>query len=94
MPTLAMKRLHPHSMRHSTAVHLLRSGVDIVTISQWLGHASVTTTNRYATVDLEMKRKAIEHDRPIGDAASGLSSWRYGRVNPQMAGGALTPIGL
>jgi site-specific recombinase XerD len=47
-------------MRHSTAVHLLRSGVDIVTISQWLGHASVTTTNRYATVDLEMKRKAIE----------------------------------
>jgi site-specific recombinase XerD len=50
MPTLATKRLHPHSMRHSTAVHLLRSGVDIVTISQWLGHASVTTTNRYATV--------------------------------------------
>jgi len=60
MPTLAAKRLHPHSMRHSTAVHLLRAGVDIVTISQWLGHASVTTTNRYATVDLEMKRKAIE----------------------------------
>ena len=60
MPTLATKRLHPHSMRHSPAVHLLRSGVDIVTISQWLGHASVTTTNRYTTVDLEMKRKAIE----------------------------------
>jgi site-specific recombinase XerD len=57
MPTLATKRLHPHSMRHSTAVHLLRSGVDMVSISQWLGHASVTTTNRYATVDLEMKRK-------------------------------------
>jgi site-specific recombinase XerD len=36
-------------MRHSTAVHLLRAGVDIFTISQWLGHASVTTTNRYAT---------------------------------------------
>jgi integrase/recombinase XerD len=63
-PTLAHKRLHPHSMRHSTAVHLLRSGVDIVTISHWLGHASVTTTNRYATVDLEMKRKAIERARP------------------------------
>jgi integrase/recombinase XerD len=76
MPTLATKRLHPHSMRHSTAVHLLRSGVDIVTISQWLGHASVTTTNRYATVDLEMKRKAIEHARPIGDATPELSSWR------------------
>ena len=42
VPALRAKRLHPHSMRHSTAVHLLRAGVDIVTISQWLGHASVT----------------------------------------------------
>ena len=56
----APKRLHPHSMRHSTAVHLLRAGVDIVTISQWLGHASVTTTHRYTTVDLDMKRQARE----------------------------------
>jgi integrase/recombinase XerD len=76
MPTLATKRLHPHSMRHSTAVHLLRSGVDIVTISQWLGHASVTTTNRYATVDLEMKRKAIEQARPIDHTKTGLALWR------------------
>jgi integrase/recombinase XerD len=76
MPTLAPKRLHPHSMRHSTAVHLLRSGVDIVTISQWLGHASVTTTNRYATVDLEMKRKAIEQARPIDHTTTGLALWR------------------
>jgi integrase/recombinase XerD len=76
MPTLATKRLHPHSMRHSTAVHLLRSGVDIVTISQWLGHASVTRTNRYATVDLEMKRKAFERARPIDHATTGLALWR------------------
>jgi integrase/recombinase XerD len=76
MPTLAAKRLHPHSMRHSTAVHLLRAGVDIITISQWLGHASVTTTNRYATVDLEMKRKALELARPIDHGASALALWR------------------
>jgi integrase/recombinase XerD len=69
-PTLVAKRLHPHSMRHCTAVHLLRAGVDIVTISQWLGHASVTTTNRYATIDLEMKRKAIEQAQAI-DRATG-----------------------
>jgi integrase/recombinase XerD len=76
-PTLAAKRLHPHSMRHSTAVHLLRAGVDIVTISQWLGHASVTTTNRYATIDLEMKRKAIERAQAIDRATSGeLTLWR------------------
>jgi site-specific recombinase XerD len=58
-PTLVSKRLHPHSMRHSTAVHLLKSGVDIVTISHWLGHASINTTNRYASIDLDMKREAI-----------------------------------
>jgi site-specific recombinase XerD len=58
-PNLRKKRLHPHSVRHSTAVALLKSGVDLSTISHLLGHASPTTTNRYAKVDLEMKRKAI-----------------------------------
>jgi len=76
VPTLATKRLHPHSMRHSTAVHLLKAGVDISTISQWLGHASLTTTNRYATIDLEMKRRAIEKARPTGRARSGPALWR------------------
>lgn len=63
--TLARKRLHPHSMRHSTAVALLKSGVDLSTISQWLGHASPTTTNRYATIDLDMKRDAINRVKPV-----------------------------
>jgi integrase/recombinase XerD len=76
-PALSSKRLHPHSMRHSTAVHLLRAGVDILTISQWLGHASVTTTNRYATTDVEMKRKAIEKAQAIGPTTgSGAALWR------------------
>lgn len=72
--TLARKRLHPHSMRHSTAVALLRSGVDFVTISHWLGHASPNTTNRYATVDLEMKREAIARVKPVARRTS--PSWR------------------
>ena len=64
-------------MRHSTAVHLLRAGVDIFTISQWLGHASVTTTNRYAATDLEMKRKAIEQAHPIElTTDGGAALWR------------------
>ena len=64
-------------MRHSTAVHLLRAGVDILTISQWLGHASVTTTNRYATTDLEMKRKAIEQAQAIDHTNDdGVALWR------------------
>jgi site-specific recombinase XerD len=62
---LRKKRLHPHSMRHSTAVALLKSGVDLSTISHYLGHASLTTTNRYAKIDLEMKRKAIARVKPV-----------------------------
>jgi site-specific recombinase XerD len=74
-PSLAKKRLHPHSMRHSTAVHLLKAGVDLSTISQWLGHASVNTTNRYATVDLEIKREAIARAKPVvGPPAD--AAWR------------------
>ena len=72
--TLERKRLHPHSMRHSTAVALLKSGVDLSTISQWLGHSSPTTTNRYATIDLDMKREAINRVKPV--ASSRKSSWR------------------
>jgi site-specific recombinase XerD len=64
-PNLRKKRLHPHSIRHSTAVALLKSGVDLSTISHLLGHASPTTTNRYAKVDLEMKRQAIARVKPV-----------------------------
>jgi integrase/recombinase XerD len=64
-PNLHKKRLHPHSVRHSTAVALLKSGVDLSTISHLLGHASPTTTNRYARVDLEMKRQAIAKVKPV-----------------------------
>jgi site-specific recombinase XerD len=64
-PNLRRKRLHPHSMRHSTAVALLKSGVDLSTISHLLGHASPTTTSRYAKVDLDMKRKAIARVKPV-----------------------------
>jgi site-specific recombinase XerD len=75
-PSLARKRLHPHSMRHSTAVHLLKAGVDLVTISHWLGHASVDTTNRYASVDLDTKREAISKIEPAQRTASHKVSWR------------------
>jgi site-specific recombinase XerD len=53
------KRIGPHTIRHTTAVHLLRAGVDINTIRAWLGHVSLDTTNIYAEVDLEMKARAL-----------------------------------
>jgi integrase/recombinase XerD len=65
VPNLHKKRLHPHSMRHSTAVALLKSGADLSTISHYLGHASPSTTNRYVKVDLEMKRQAIARVKPV-----------------------------
>jgi integrase/recombinase XerD len=58
-PSLNTKKLHPHSIRHSTAVALLKSGVDFATISQWLGHAGLNTTMRYARADLDLKRQAL-----------------------------------
>ncbi len=60
VPSLRDKRVSPHTIRHTTAVHLLRAGVDINTIRAWLGHVSLETTNRYAEVDLEMKAQALE----------------------------------
>lgn len=53
------KHISPHTIRHTTAVHLLRAGVDINTIRAWLGHVSLDTTHIYAEVDLEMKAKAL-----------------------------------
>lgn len=75
-PSLKKKRLHPHSMRHSTAVHLLKSGVDLATIASWLGHSSVNTTNKYATMDLEMKQKVLAKVKPLGDKITPESSWK------------------
>lgn len=78
VPSLAKKRLHPHSLRHSAAVAMLKSGVDLSSISQWLGHASLNTTNRYATVDLEMKRRAIAQVKTI--PRSSRTPWRKDRT--------------
>ena len=59
IPSLTAKRVSPHTIRHTTAVHLLRAGVDINTIRAWLGHVSLNTTHIYAEIDLAMKAKAL-----------------------------------
>lgn len=80
-PSLGRKNVHPHTLRHTTAMHLLQSGVDLNTIRCWLGHASVTTTNRYVEIDLEMKRCALDGmAAPPGTMApaiadNGLLAW-------------------
>lgn len=67
--SLRGKKIHPHSLRHTTAIHLLKAGVDFATISQWLGHSSLNTTMRYATADLDMKRQALAQVFPEISAA-------------------------
>ena len=57
--TLRTKRIHPHSLRHGTAIALLKSGVDFATISQWLGHSCLNTTMVYARADMDIKRQAL-----------------------------------
>ena len=59
VPSIATKQVSPHIIQHSTAMHLLRAGVDINTIRGWLGHVSLSTTNIYAEIDLEMKAEAL-----------------------------------
>jgi integrase/recombinase XerC len=59
-PSLLTRRVTPHTFRHTTAMHLLQSNVDLNMIRSWLGHASIETTNRYVEIDLEMKRKTLQ----------------------------------
>jgi site-specific recombinase XerD len=59
LPTLAKKRVSPHILRHTTAMHLLQSGVPFNVIALWLGHESTNTTHRYVEADLTMKTKAL-----------------------------------
>lgn len=54
------RNVHPHLFRHSRAMHLYEHGMDLMLVSQWLGHAQLKTTLIYARADPEMKRKAIE----------------------------------
>jgi len=59
-PVLRRSRVSPHILRHSCAVGLLQSGVDITVIRDYLGHASITTTSRYLSTNLEMKRQVLD----------------------------------
>jgi integrase/recombinase XerD len=59
-PALHGRRVTPHVLRHSCAVALLQAGVDVSVIRDYLGHASVATTSRYITTNLEMKREVLK----------------------------------
>ncbi len=63
-PELIGRTVSPHTIRHTTAMHLLQSGVDITVIALWLGHESTTTTHIYLEADMAMKEAALSRLHP------------------------------
>lgn len=63
-PSLLARPISPHTLRHTTAMHLLQSGVDITVIALWLGHEDTTTTHHYVEADLAMKEAALKRLDP------------------------------
>jgi len=61
--TLKKKHISPHSLRHTTAMQLLESGVDLMIIAIWLGHESIETTQMYVKADLKMKEAALNRTK-------------------------------
>jgi len=82
-PELFPHKLSPHCFRHSKSIHLLQSGIDLIYIRDFLGHVDVKTTEIYARIDGEMKRKALEKSSnnvvvqkmPEWQSNTGLMSW-------------------
>lgn len=69
LPQLKVTHVSPHTLRHTTAMHLLQSGVDLSVIALWLGHESPSTTHLYVEADLEMKCRALATVKPIRSGA-------------------------
>lgn len=81
-PELFPDKFSPHCFRHSKAVHLLQSGVNLIYIRDFLGHVDIQTTEIYARIDGEMKRKALEKahnvvspNMPEWQSNAGLMNW-------------------
>src|SRR5262249_12991153 len=58
-PSLRGKATSPHTIRHTTAMHLLQSGVDLTVIALWLGHESPETAHQYVEADLRLKEEVL-----------------------------------
>jgi integrase/recombinase XerD len=72
------RRVSPHTFRHTAAVHLLEAGVEVNVIRGWLGHADLTTTNRYAEINTKAKQEALLRTEPPGTSVGPRTNpiWR------------------
>jgi len=76
--------ISPHVFRHSTAVHLLESGVEVNVIRAWLGHVSLETTNRYAEITLRMKAEALQACEVPIESSGGCPGTPHWRDDPSL----------
>ena len=68
MPALASRTISPHTLRHTAAMHLLQSGVDLNVVRAWLGHVNLDTTHQYVEADLMMKERALVQSGIVEEA--------------------------
>jgi site-specific recombinase XerD len=79
LPSPAAKPASPHTLRRTTALHLLQSGAGLNVIKSWPGHLSITTTSEYTEIGMAMKRKAIERRAPPAPGPEAESRWHAGK---------------
>jgi site-specific recombinase XerD len=79
-PALASRKITPHTLRHTAAMNLLRSGVDLTVIALWLGHESTETTQVYLHADMELKERALARS-----TASGIAPATFRASDPLLA---------
>ena len=87
--SISSKSVSPHTIRHTTAMHLLRAGNDINMVSYWLGHAHINTTHVYVEIDMDMKRQMLEKARAPAD--NNALPWRKPNILQWLSRLAKTP---
>ena len=86
-PSIETKTLTPHLLRHTAAMHLIRAGNDLSSVSYWLGHVHLNTTHRYVEIDMEIKRRMLDKTQPPQPASP--PPWRQPDILDWLK--ALTP---
>jgi len=87
--SITSKSVSPHTIRHTTAMHLLRSGNDINMVSYWLGHADINTTHVYIEIDMNMKRRMLQ--KAEAPTVNNALPWRKPNILQWLSRLAKTP---